>query len=194
MPTGPHLSASRGATLAVCSTPWGPLSLSSQSLESVGHCSGLKEARGSMQASRPSCTIRTSSELCVGSHEALTRIKCFLAFYSQHKSLYYELGITGMIKSEHNHHHPDVGHVRFLWEASLGHGRNHSSHNMAPTWRLILPSVVVMNGAALRFDFVLPTPDVLFQFCTLLIITMDYDDNGLKILPKYTLRPLQTLY
>lgn len=78
-----------------------------------------------------------------------------------------------MIKSERKHYCPDVGHVRFLWEASLGHGRNHGSHNRGPTRRLILLLVVVMNGAALGFDFVLPTPAVLFQFCTFLITTMD---------------------
>ena len=76
-----------------------------------------------------------------------------------------------MIKSEHNHHHPDAGHVRFLWEASLGHGRNHSSQNMAPPLRLTAP-LVLMKGAALRFDSGLPAPDVLFQFCTFLIMTM----------------------
>lgn len=56
---------------------------------------------------------------------------------------------------------------------------------LPPTWRLaLLLLVMVMNGAALRVDFVLPTPAILFQFWTFLITAMDYDDNGLKILPK----------
>lgn len=36
-----------------------------------------------------------------------------------------------MIKNEHNHHHTDVGHMRFLWEASLEHRRSRRSRNMA---------------------------------------------------------------
>lgn len=85
-----------------------------------------------------------------------------------------------MIKNEHKHNHLDIGHLRCPWEGSLGLGRRQGAHNIAcaPTWLVIL-LLVAENGDALRSDSVLPARSISFQFSTLLIITIDYDDHGL---------------
>lgn len=85
-----------------------------------------------------------------------------------------------MINNEHNRHHLDTGHMRFPWEGSLGLGRSQGAHGTAQALTGPVPTLLVAeNGAALRSDFVLPAPDISFQFSTLLIITMDCGNNGL---------------
>lgn len=70
-----------------------------------------------------------------------------------------------MIKNEHNPHHMDIGPTRFPWDGP-GAQRSYHAHGtaQAPMWNLILPLLVAENGAALRFDFVLPVSTSYFNF------------------------------
>lgn len=115
-------------------------------------------------------------------------MKRFLASYSRRNS-YCKLDATRVIKNEHDQHHTDVGQMRVPGKPAWGVGGAAAPRAATHTTDMASSSRGGLVSGAAAPGPVLPAPDVLCQFCALLILTVAHDDNGVHSLPKYTLWP-----